>query len=185
MEGIATKHRTPKSIDDVPEKSKGKDKSNTKTPKSRKAKDLALKRKLADISDDEEEPLAHVKARMRMKEEFEDSEDEHVDSETEEKRAVQKRIKREEAMERDQDEGSVSPKTVKAESEERPIRLSSRRESIPVKVETAEDDVVILESRTVKDEVVKEEDDIAIDCTLTPVDDVKIKEEGFEVLVEV
>lgn len=160
---------------------------NTKIPKSRKAKDLAFKRKLADISDDEEEPLAHVKARMRMKEELEDSEDESFDSETEDKRAVQKQIKREGAIERDQDEGSVSPKAVKMEeTKKRP----SRRETTPVKAEVVEDPVLTLkpkEAMAIKDEVVEEEEDgiITIDDEPTQIDDLRIKEEGFEVLVEV
>ncbi|TID16083.1 putative glycine-tRNA ligase [Venturia nashicola] len=185
MEGIATKHRTPK-IDEPSEKSKGKDKHNCKMPKLRKAKYLALKRKLAAISDDEEEPLAHVKARMRMKRELEDdSEDEYVDSETEEKRAVLKRIKREEATERVQDERSVSPTTVKAEIEECPSALSSGRKSMPEKMEVMEDDVATLEPKPIKDEAVEEDGAIMIESPPTSADDFRVKQEVFEILVEV
>ncbi|KAE9982146.1 hypothetical protein BLS_006492 [Venturia inaequalis] len=186
MEGIATKHRAPK-LDDPPEKSKGKGGPITKTLNRRKAKDNALKRKLADISDDEEEPLAHVKARMRMKQELEeDSEDEYVDSETEEKRAVLKRIKREEIMQSNQDqkERSISPKTVKMEDENRPSCFLGRIESMPAKVEVMED-VLILEPKTVKDEAVEGDNAIMIDSIPISADDVRIKEEGYEVLIEV
>lgn len=185
MEGIATKHRTPK-MDDPPEKSKGKDKPNPKISRSRKAKDLAIKRKFADISDDEEEPLAHVKARLRMKQELdEDSEDEYVDSETEEKKAILKKIKGEEEMDDDRDEGSLSPKTVKLEVEEWPSSSSSRRDTMPLKMEAGEEDVVILDPKMIKDEPVEEDGAIVIDSTSTSGDDMRIKEEGFEVLVEV
>ncbi|QDS70229.1 hypothetical protein FKW77_007125 [Venturia effusa] len=188
MEGIATKHRTAKSIDDGREGSKGKDKSNTKTAKPRKAKNLDLKRKLADISDDEEEPLAHVKARRRTKEEPEDSEDEYVDSETEQRRAAQKRIKKKEAIETYQDGFSFSPRMVKAETTEAQTFLSSRKKSTPIKLEIAEDPIVVLRSRkaaTIKDEVADEDDVSMIDRETTAADDVRVKKEEFEPLVEV
>lgn len=113
MEGIATKHRTPKDTENSPEKGGCKDKGNAKTPQSRKARNLASKRRSYDFSDEEEEPLAYARARTRPKREPEDSEDERVDSETEEKRAVQKRIKQETSTKRDPDESSVLPKTAK------------------------------------------------------------------------
>jgi hypothetical protein len=90
MQGTTSKSRAPKDIDVPASKDIG------KAPNSRKAKDLALKAKrFSHISDDEEEPLAHVVARKRIKDES-DSEDAYIDSETEAKRGLKKRIKREE-----------------------------------------------------------------------------------------
>jgi hypothetical protein len=126
MEGITTKHRAPKTIDGLT------DKANTETPKSRKAKNFTMKRKLANISDDEEEPLAYVQARMRMKEE-EDSEEEYVDSEMEEKRALQKRIKREEAVVFDKEQGVFRPEKVKIEDGEDHSLTHGQKETIQIK----------------------------------------------------
>jgi hypothetical protein len=189
MEGISTKHRVPKTIGDVPEKGKAKGKADRKTRESRNAKELAVKRKLADISDDEEEPLAHVKARMRMKEEMEDSEDEYVNSETEEKRVVTKGTKQEEnriAWERNRD--VPLQEKVKIEPEENQISTFGEQETNQIYTERGEDHALALlqrETTQIKDEIVEDDGFMVIDIVPTALEDVRIKEGRSETVVEV
>jgi hypothetical protein len=189
MEGVTTKHRVSKTTDDVPEKGKAKDKAGRKPPKSRKAKEFAMKHKLADISDDEEEPLAHVKARMRMKKEMEDSEDEYVDSEAEEKRAAPKRIKQEEyqiAWERNLD--VPLQENVKMESKDDQGSNFGEQKMKQVKTESGEDHALALLQKVttqIKDEIVEDDGFMVVDVAPTALEVVRIKEEKSEIIVEV
>jgi hypothetical protein len=178
MEGIAIRHRAAKNIDNSPDKAKGAEKHNTKTPMSRKAKELAMKRKLADISDDEEEPLAYVKARMRMKEELDGSEDEYVNIETEEKRIIRERIKREAEIGRDEEQGLFRPEKVKMENEESQSSISSGKKTDQVKLEDEQTHLMNLyqkETFTIKDDDVKDDISMAVDTSSPPTEGLQRK----------
>jgi hypothetical protein len=102
IEGTTSKPRQPKNDDGSSGKGRG------KVSYTREAKDAAKQQCLADFSEDDEEPLAHLRAKRRLKYE-EDSGNEYIPTEPESKPDIKKRIKHEEnadeAVKQDANEG--------------------------------------------------------------------------------
>jgi hypothetical protein len=184
LDGITSKHRVPKAGSNSSEKPKDK-----ATKKSSKAKELSMKRGLAEFSDDEDEPLARTRKRVKPEPHPEDT---YVDSEAEEKRILQKRIKKEEEDRFIEERAAQSG--IKREEEDQTtedsVMLKTEQVVFPdnIKMEDGERHTLAGSQKEIieiKDEVTRDSGIMEVDTTPTAVEDIPVKEEEYEALVEV